>query len=125
MVKTYTENPSFSNKKNLEETEQLLDEVWTLPVSVPQRQVATIIFFILVFNLPLFFFVKTTLKLDLLRATHGKLSAIVAEIDGKAKSLHKFSDSITKWKDKVRDALPTLPFDFWFTGYHADIKPLN
>lgn len=28
MVKTYTENPSFSNKKNLEETEQLLDEVW-------------------------------------------------------------------------------------------------
>ncbi|XP_063070741.1 nostrin [Engraulis encrasicolus] len=68
MVKTYTENPSFSNKKNLEETEQLLDE--------------------------------TTLKLDLLRATHGKLSAIVAEIDGKAKSLHKFSDSITKWKDK-------------------------
>ncbi|XP_012691792.2 nostrin [Clupea harengus] len=68
MVKTYTENPSFSNKKNLEETEQLLDEI--------------------------------TLKLDLLVATHCKLSVTVAEIEGKPKSQHKFSNSITKWKDK-------------------------
>ncbi|XP_062389959.1 nostrin [Sardina pilchardus] len=68
MLKTYNENPSFSNKKNLEETQQLLDEI--------------------------------TLKLDLLVATHCKLSATVAEIEGKPKSLHKFSDSITKWKDK-------------------------
>ncbi|XP_030643094.1 nostrin [Chanos chanos] len=68
IVKTYTENPSFSNVKNLEETEQLLDE--------------------------------TTLKLDLLEATHCKLSAVIAELEGKPKSLHRFSDSITKWKDK-------------------------
>ncbi len=27
MVKVYTEQPNFSNQKNLEETEQLLDEV--------------------------------------------------------------------------------------------------
>lgn len=26
-MKTYSENPSFSNQKNLEETEQQLDEV--------------------------------------------------------------------------------------------------
>ncbi|XP_064183528.1 nostrin [Anguilla rostrata] len=68
MVKTYTENPSFSNKKNLEETEQMLDE--------------------------------TTLKLDLLEATHCKLSATMAELEGKPKSSHRFSHSITKWKDK-------------------------
>ncbi|KAG9340853.1 hypothetical protein JZ751_020046, partial [Albula glossodonta] len=68
MVKTYTENPSFSNKKNLEETEQLLDE--------------------------------TQLKLDLLEATHCKLSATLAELEGKPKSTHRFSNSITKWKDK-------------------------
>lgn len=43
-----------------------------------------------------------TLKLDLLMATHCKLSVTVTEIDGKPKSLHKFSGSITKWKDKVR-----------------------
>ncbi|KAJ8352302.1 hypothetical protein SKAU_G00237780 [Synaphobranchus kaupii] len=66
MVKTYTENPSFSNKKNLEETEQLLDE--------------------------------TTLKLDLLDATHCKLSTTMAELEGKPKPSHRFS--ITKWKDK-------------------------
>lgn len=29
-MKTYSENPSFSNQKNLEETEQLLDEVYTV-----------------------------------------------------------------------------------------------
>lgn len=68
LIKTYSENPSFSNKKNLEETEQLLDE--------------------------------TTLKLDLLEATQCKLSSLLAELDGKPKTLHRFSDSITKWKDK-------------------------
>ncbi|XP_076119616.1 nostrin [Alosa pseudoharengus] len=68
MLNTYNENPSFSNKKNMEETEQLLDEI--------------------------------TLKLDLLVATHCKLSVTVAEIEGKPKTLHRFSDSITKWKDK-------------------------
>ncbi|KAJ8282356.1 hypothetical protein COCON_G00048750 [Conger conger] len=68
MVKTYTENPSFSNKKNLEETEQLVDEIM--------------------------------LKMDLLDATHCKLSATMAELEGKPRSSHRFSDSITKWKDK-------------------------
>ncbi|KPP73477.1 hypothetical protein Z043_107439, partial [Scleropages formosus] len=68
MIKTYTENPSFSNKKNLEETEQLLDE--------------------------------TALKLELLEATYCKLSTTMAELEGKPKSSHRFSDRITKWKDK-------------------------
>ncbi|KAM3861969.1 nostrin [Diretmus argenteus] len=68
LTKTYSENPSFSNQKNLEETEQLLDE--------------------------------TCLKLDLLEATHYKLSISMSELEGKPKTLHRFSDSITKWKDK-------------------------
>uniref|UniRef100_A0A672Y7P0 Osteoclast-stimulating factor 1 n=1 Tax=Sphaeramia orbicularis TaxID=375764 RepID=A0A672Y7P0_9TELE len=70
LMKTYSENPSFSNHKNLEETEQQLDE--------------------------------TTLKLDLLEATHYKLSLSLAELEGRPKSIHRFSDSIMKWKDKVR-----------------------
>ncbi|XP_044073484.1 nostrin [Siniperca chuatsi] len=68
LMKTYSENPSFSNQKNLEETEQQLDE--------------------------------STLKLDLLEATHYKLSVSLSELEGKAKSSHRFSDSIVKWKDK-------------------------
>ncbi|MBN3300225.1 NOSTN protein, partial [Amia calva] len=68
MLKTYTENPSFSNKKNIDETEQLLDE--------------------------------TTLKLNLLEATYFKLSTSMADLQGKSKPSHRFSDSITKWKDK-------------------------
>ncbi|XP_065107480.1 nostrin [Paramisgurnus dabryanus] len=68
MVKVYTEQPNFSNQKNLEETEQLLDEA--------------------------------ILKLDLLEATHSKLSFCLAELEGKPKSRHRFSESITKWKDK-------------------------
>uniref|UniRef100_A0A672Y7M1 Osteoclast-stimulating factor 1 n=1 Tax=Sphaeramia orbicularis TaxID=375764 RepID=A0A672Y7M1_9TELE len=68
LMKTYSENPSFSNHKNLEETEQQLDE--------------------------------TTLKLDLLEATHYKLSLSLAELEGRPKSIHRFSDSIMKWKDK-------------------------
>ncbi|KAJ8255336.1 hypothetical protein GJAV_G00203710 [Gymnothorax javanicus] len=68
MVKTYTDNPSFSNKKNLEETEQMMDE--------------------------------TMLKLHLLDATHCKLSSTLAELEGGPKYSHRFSDSITKWKDK-------------------------
>uniref|UniRef100_A0A8D3E4J4 Osteoclast-stimulating factor 1 n=1 Tax=Scophthalmus maximus TaxID=52904 RepID=A0A8D3E4J4_SCOMX len=70
LMKMYSENPSFSNQKNLEETEQQLDE--------------------------------STLKLDLLEATHYKLSLSLCELDGKPKSFHRFSDSILKWKDKVR-----------------------
>ncbi|XP_034429816.1 nostrin [Hippoglossus hippoglossus] len=66
--KTYSENPSFSNQKNLEETEQQLDEC--------------------------------SLKLDLLEATHYKLSVSLSELEGKPKSFHRFSDSIVKWKDK-------------------------
>ncbi|XP_018540254.1 nostrin isoform X2 [Lates calcarifer] len=68
LMKMYSENPSFSNQKNLEETEQQLDE--------------------------------TTLKLDLLEATHYKLSVSLSELEGKPKSFHRFSDSIVKWKDK-------------------------
>ncbi|XP_051261015.1 nostrin [Dicentrarchus labrax] len=68
LMKMYSENPSFSNQKNLEETEQQLDE--------------------------------TTLKLDLLEATHYKLSASLSELEGKPKSFHRFKDSIVKWKDK-------------------------
>ncbi|XP_028846652.1 nostrin isoform X1 [Denticeps clupeoides] len=43
---------------------------------------------------------ETTLKLDLLEVTHCKLSAVIAELEGKPKHLHRFSDSVTKWKDK-------------------------
>ncbi|XP_067265198.1 nostrin [Chanodichthys erythropterus] len=68
MVKVYTEQPNFSNQKNLEETEQLLDEA--------------------------------ILKLDLLEATHCKLTQSLAELEGKPKSRHRFSESITKWKEK-------------------------
>ncbi|XP_077073145.1 nostrin isoform X1 [Siphateles boraxobius] len=68
MVKVNTEQPNFSNKKNLEETEQLLDEA--------------------------------ILKLDLLEATHCKLTHSLAELEGKPKSRHRFSDSITKWKER-------------------------
>ncbi|CAJ1079338.1 nostrin [Xyrichtys novacula] len=68
LMKTYSENPSFSNQKNLEETEQQLDE--------------------------------STLKMDLLEATHYKLSLSLCELEGKPKSLHRFKDSIVKWKDK-------------------------
>ncbi|XP_060944715.1 nostrin [Limanda limanda] len=68
LMKTYSENPSFSNQKNLEETEQQLDEC--------------------------------SLKLDLLEATHYKLSVSLSELEGKPKSFHRFSDSIVKWKDK-------------------------
>ncbi|XP_059198910.1 nostrin [Centropristis striata] len=68
LMKTYSENPSFSNQKNLEETEQQIEE--------------------------------STLKLDLLDATHYKLSVSLSELEGKPKSFHRFSDSIVKWKDK-------------------------
>uniref|UniRef100_A0A3Q1BCD7 Osteoclast-stimulating factor 1 n=1 Tax=Amphiprion ocellaris TaxID=80972 RepID=A0A3Q1BCD7_AMPOC len=71
LIKTYSENPSFSNQKNLEETEQQLDEVNSV-----------------------------TLKLDLLEATHCKLSVTLSELEGKPKSFHRFSSSILKWKDK-------------------------
>ncbi|KAM9851282.1 nostrin isoform 2-T2 [Aulostomus maculatus] len=68
LIKTYSDNPSFSNQKNLDETEQQLDE--------------------------------SSLKLDLLEATHYKLSLSLSELEGKPKSFHRFSDSIVRWKDK-------------------------
>ncbi|KAL6484628.1 hypothetical protein MHYP_G00066730 [Metynnis hypsauchen] len=68
MSVVYSENTSHSSQKNLEETEQLLDEA--------------------------------TLKLDLLEATHCKLNQTVTDLEGKPKPLHRFSDSITKFKDK-------------------------
>uniref|UniRef100_A0A8C6SY19 Osteoclast-stimulating factor 1 n=1 Tax=Neogobius melanostomus TaxID=47308 RepID=A0A8C6SY19_9GOBI len=68
LMTMYSENPSFSNERNIEETEQQLDE--------------------------------TTLKLNLLEATHYKLSLALSEIEGRPKPLHRFTDSISKWKDK-------------------------
>ncbi|XP_035995273.1 nostrin isoform X2 [Fundulus heteroclitus] len=68
LMKTYAENPSFSNQKNLEETEELHDE--------------------------------NTLKLDLLEATHYKLSLSISEPEEKSKTFQRFSGSISKWKDK-------------------------
>uniref|UniRef100_A0A8C3AXY3 Osteoclast-stimulating factor 1 n=1 Tax=Cyclopterus lumpus TaxID=8103 RepID=A0A8C3AXY3_CYCLU len=70
LMRTYSENPSFSNQKNLEETELQIDE--------------------------------STLKLDLLEATCYKLSISMSELEGKPKTFHRFSESIVKWKDKVR-----------------------
>uniref|UniRef100_A0A671Q7M7 Osteoclast-stimulating factor 1 n=1 Tax=Sinocyclocheilus anshuiensis TaxID=1608454 RepID=A0A671Q7M7_9TELE len=43
---------------------------------------------------------EAILKLDLLEATHCKLTHSLAEIEGKPKSRHRFRDSITKWKEK-------------------------
>ncbi|XP_068560342.1 nostrin [Cebidichthys violaceus] len=68
LMRTYSENPSFSNQKNLEDTELQIDE--------------------------------STLKLDLLDATHYKLSVSLSELEGKPKTFHRFSESIVKWKDK-------------------------
>ncbi|XP_072300410.1 nostrin isoform X2 [Eucyclogobius newberryi] len=68
LMKMYSENPSFSNERNIEETEQQLDE--------------------------------TTLKLDLLEASHYKLSLALSVAEGRPKSQHRFSESISKWKDK-------------------------
>ncbi|XP_054471249.1 nostrin [Anoplopoma fimbria] len=68
LMRTYSENPSFSNQKNLEETELQIDE--------------------------------STLKLDLLEATCYKLSVTLSELEGKPKTVHRFSESIVKWKDK-------------------------
>uniref|UniRef100_A0A672YEH3 Osteoclast-stimulating factor 1 n=1 Tax=Sphaeramia orbicularis TaxID=375764 RepID=A0A672YEH3_9TELE len=92
LMKTYSENPSFSNHKNLEETEQQLDE--------------------------------TTLKLDLLEATHYKLSLSLAELEGRPKSIHRFSDSIMKWKDKVRHSIVQLtrPVKFRRTPFRSRLR---
>lgn len=47
-----------------------------------------------------------SLKLDLLEATHFKLSEALAQLNGTTtKSFHRFRDSIVKWKDKVRPHL--------------------
>ncbi|XP_008402279.1 nostrin isoform X4 [Poecilia reticulata] len=68
LIKTYTECSSFSNQKNLEETEELRDE--------------------------------NTLKLDLLEATHYKLSLCLSEFEETPKTSERFGSSIFKWKDK-------------------------
>ncbi|PWA31300.1 hypothetical protein CCH79_00002810, partial [Gambusia affinis] len=68
LIKTYTEGSSFSNQKNLEETEELCDE--------------------------------NTLKLDLLEATHYKLSLCFSEFEDTPKTSERFGSSIFKWKDK-------------------------
>uniref|UniRef100_A0A4W4HFI6 Osteoclast-stimulating factor 1 n=1 Tax=Electrophorus electricus TaxID=8005 RepID=A0A4W4HFI6_ELEEL len=68
MAMIYSKSTSYPSKKNLEETEQLLDE--------------------------------STLKLDLLEATHYKLNRILMDLEGKPKPSHRFCDSITKVKDK-------------------------
>uniref|UniRef100_A0A8C4XA85 Osteoclast-stimulating factor 1 n=2 Tax=Erpetoichthys calabaricus TaxID=27687 RepID=A0A8C4XA85_ERPCA len=68
MIATYNQTPSFSNKANLEEAEQHLEEV--------------------------------SLKIDLLEANYYKLMEKMAELEGKPKLLHHYSDSILKWKDK-------------------------
>ncbi|XP_056908312.1 nostrin [Takifugu flavidus] len=69
LMRTYSGNPSFSNQKNLEETEQQLDEC--------------------------------SLKLDLLRATHYKLSAVLSELEGTPRPRHPVRNiSIRRWKDK-------------------------
>ncbi|XP_007546620.1 nostrin isoform X2 [Poecilia formosa] len=68
LIKTYTECSSFSNQKNLEETEELRDE--------------------------------NTLKLDLLEATHYKLSLCLSEFEEAPKTSERFGSSIFKWKDK-------------------------
>lgn len=90
-MKMYSENPSFSNQKNLEETEQHLDEVKTRLYIDQKLVVYTIVIYL-----------QSTLKLDLLEATHYKLTMTLSELEGKPKSFHRFSDSIVKWKDKVR-----------------------
>ncbi|XP_043987883.1 nostrin isoform X2 [Gambusia affinis] len=68
LIKTYTEGSSFSNQKNLEETEELCDE--------------------------------NTLKLDLLEATHYKLSLCFSEFEDTPMRSERFGSSIFKWKDK-------------------------
>lgn len=49
LVKTYSENPSFSNKNNLEETEQLIDEVC---FSYSNRSILKILFDIFLYKFP-------------------------------------------------------------------------
>lgn len=47
-----------------------------------------------------------SLKLDLLEATHYKLSEVLAGLNGTTTGpFHRFKDSIVKWKDKVRTHL--------------------
>ncbi|XP_066497519.1 nostrin [Hoplias malabaricus] len=43
---------------------------------------------------------ETILKLELLEATHCKLNQTLMDIEGKPKPSHRFSDSITTFKDK-------------------------
>ncbi|CAN9497786.1 unnamed protein product [Ophioblennius macclurei] len=43
---------------------------------------------------------ENTLKLDLLEATHYKLSVAMSELEGKPRSFHRFRGSISRWKDK-------------------------
>lgn len=95
-MQVYAGNPSFSNQKNLEETEQQLDEVEC------RVQVGGHFKLIRKTDKLPSCCLQYSLKLDLLEATHYKLSASLSELDGTPKSFHRFKDSIVKWKDKVR-----------------------
>lgn len=103
LMKSYSGNPSFSTQKNLDDTEQQLDEVSFAVRTHTQLDadrwgvdVADVVFCRRQYSL----------KLDLLEATHYKLSEALAGLNGTTtKSFHRFRDSIVKWKDKVRTHL--------------------
>lgn len=108
-MKYYSGNPSFSTQKNLEDTEQQLDEVSvaarTHALISPLMAEGSTQFTTIVFRR------QYSLKLDLLEATHYKLSGALAQLSGTtSKSFHRFRDSIGKWKDKVR---PHLFWSLW------------
>ncbi|CAL8268694.1 unnamed protein product [Lota lota] len=64
LMKSYADNPSFSNQKHLEETQQLLEE--------------------------------TTLKQELLEATHYKVSLSLGPLEGNPRTAHRFHHSISR-----------------------------
>lgn len=50
---------------------------------------------------------QSILKLDLLEATYCKLNQSMMDLEGKPKPLHRFNDSITKFKEKVQRSVYT------------------
>ncbi|XP_060784799.1 nostrin [Neoarius graeffei] len=53
---------------------------------------------------------ESILKLDLLEATYCKLNQSMMDLEGKPKPLHRFNDSITKFKEKeVQHSIAKLP----------------
>lgn len=96
-MKTYSGNPSFSNQKNLEETEQQLDEVG-VGVTGGEGAETHLEGHGCCLVPP-----QCSLKLDLLRAAHYKLSAVLSELEGAPRPRHPVRNiSIRRWKDKVR-----------------------